>query len=124
VSEVATALERFGPRYVRRVFTPRESRYCRAATGRASAERFAVRVAAKEAVLKALRFDGSCLNWRAIEVRRHASGWCDIALSAELAACARRQGVTDLALSMSHDQNQAWAVVVGRARPRAGRVKA
>ena len=107
------------------MFTTRESRYCRTARGRAAAERFAVRVAAKEAALKALRFDGPCLNWRAIEVRRHASGWCDIALTAEVAACARRQGVTGLALSMSHDRDQAWAVVIGRARrPRSKRVKA
>src|SRR6266852_4583657 len=54
VREVARSLERFGERYVRRVFTVREAAYCRAAAGRAAAARFAVRFAAKEAALKAL----------------------------------------------------------------------
>src|SRR6187399_1819731 len=52
VAEVAAALERFGDRYVKRVFTAREAAYCRA--GAATAARLAVRFAAKEAAVKAL----------------------------------------------------------------------
>ncbi len=116
VREVARSLERFGERYVRRVFTVREAAYCRAAAGRAAAARFAVRFAAKEAALKALDPEMRWADWRAIEVRRHASGWCDIVLHGEAAALARRQGIETLALSMSHDGGRAAAVVVAQAR--------
>ena len=58
-----------------------------------SAERFAARFAAKEAALKALRPDTTAIDWRSIEVRRHASGWCDVVLHGEAAALAARQGI-------------------------------
>jgi len=114
VNEVSRSLERFGERYVRRVFTPGEAAYCRAATGRVAAERFAARFAAKEATLKALRPDTTAIDWRSIEVRRHASGWCDVVLHGEAAALAARQGIESLALSMSHDAGCATAVVVAQ----------
>jgi holo-[acyl-carrier protein] synthase len=120
VKDVSRSLERFGERYVRRVFTAREAAYCRAAIGRAVAERFAARFAAKEAVLKALRPEGSPFDWRSIEVRRHASGWCDVVLHGEAAALAARQGIETLALSMSHDADCATAVAVAQGAARAG----
>jgi holo-[acyl-carrier protein] synthase len=123
VSEVGRSLERFGERYVRRVFTPCEAAYCQSAAGSAIAERFAVRFAAKEAVLKALRPDESPIDWRSIEVRRHASGWCDVVLHGEAAALAARRQLATLALSMSHDADCALAVAVahtGARQPKEG----
>jgi holo-[acyl-carrier protein] synthase len=121
VKDVALSLERFGDRYVRRIFTSREAAYCRAAAGRAAAARFAVRFAAKEAALKALHPEKPLADWRAIEVRRHGSGRCELVLHGEAAALARRQGIEALALSMSHDGGRAAAFVVARAARRAGR---
>ena len=112
VNEVASSLERFGERYISRIFTPGEAAYCRSASGRVAAERFAVRFAAKEATFKALRPEVSSMDWRSIEVRRHASGWCDVVLHGEAAALAACQGIETLALSMSHDAGCATAVVV------------
>jgi holo-[acyl-carrier protein] synthase len=114
VSEVSRSLERFGDRYVRRVFTTREAAYCRAAAGLAAAARFAVRFAAKEATVKALRPEVPWADWRAIEVRRHRSGWCEVILHREAATLAARRGIETLALSMSHDADQAAAVVVAQ----------
>ena len=123
VREVGHSLDRFGERYVQRVFTEREAAYCRAGRGRAAVERFAVRFAAKEATLKALQPEAPWTNnWRAIEVRRHPSGRCDIVLHGDAAALAERQGIAALALSMSHNAGHAAAVVVAQAcertRPR------
>jgi holo-[acyl-carrier protein] synthase len=115
VREVSRSLERFGDRYVRRVFTTDEADYCRAANGSAAAARFAVRFAAKEATLKALRPEAMSFDWRSIEVRRHASGRCEIVLHGEAAAVAACQGIETLALSMSHDRTHAAAVVVAQA---------
>ena len=112
ISEVAESLEPFGERYIRRVFTAREASYCRAATGSAVASRFAARFAAKEAVLKALRPNGSAIDWRSIEVCRHPSGWCDVVLHGRAASLATRRGINRIALSMSHDDSSATAVVV------------
>ena len=72
VSEVSAALDRFGDRYVDRVFTAREAAYCRASA--ATAERLAVRFAAKEAAVKALQPERRWTDWRAIEVKRDRSG--------------------------------------------------
>ena len=116
VKEVSRSLERFGERYIRRVFTSREAAYCRAGIGPVAAARFAVRFAAKEATLKALRPEDPSGDWRSIEVRRHdPSGWCDVVLHGEMAALAVHQGIETLALSMSHDEDHAIAVVVAQA---------
>jgi holo-[acyl-carrier protein] synthase len=114
VEEVSQSLERFGERYVRRVFTDHEAEYCRAGAGRAAAERFAARFAAKEATLKALRPETPSADWRSIEVLRHASGRCEVVLHGEAAALATRQGICALALSMSHHADSAAAVVVAQ----------
>jgi holo-[acyl-carrier protein] synthase len=114
VEDVSQSLERFGERYVQRVFTNREAEYCRSGVGRAAAERFAARFAAKEATLKALRPDMPSADWRSIEVLRHASGRCEVVLHGEAAALAARQGIRTLALSISHQADCAAAVVVAQ----------
>jgi holo-[acyl-carrier protein] synthase len=119
VRDVARSIERFGDRYVRRIFTPKEAEYCQAATGKAAAARFAVRFAAKEAALKALHPESPSGDWRSIEVRRHASGWCDVVLHGETAAVAMRQGIGAMSLSMSHHAGHATAVVVAQVMARA-----
>src|ERR1700682_855454 len=108
VREVSRSLERFGERYVRRVFTAREAAYCGAGAGPVAAARFAARFAAKEATLKALRPEDPSADWRTIEVRRHdPSGWCDVVLHGEMAALAVEQDIETLALSMSHHEDYA-----------------
>jgi holo-[acyl-carrier protein] synthase len=112
VAEVAAALRRFGRRYLDRVFTPREQAYCRAAAGSAAAQRFAARFAAKEAAVKALGPDRPWSDWRAIEIRRHKSGRCTIVLHGHAAVLAARRGIRHLAVSMTHDEWHAAAIVV------------
>jgi holo-[acyl-carrier protein] synthase len=112
VAEVAAALDRFGDRYIRRLFTPREAAYCRSADRAVAAARFAVRFAAKEAAVKALQPEQWWTDWCAIEVRRWKSGRCALALHGEAAALAARRGIRHLALSMSHEREIAAAVVV------------
>ena len=119
VNEISHSLERFGERYVRRIYTPREAAYCRSAVGRGVAERFAARFAAKEAVLKALRLEDPSIDWRSIEVLRHASGRCDVVLHGEAAALAARHGIDTLSLSMSHETDCAIAVAIAQSTERA-----
>lgn len=119
VAEVAAAIARFGDRYIRRVFTPRETAYCKAATAEAGAARFAARFAAKEAAVKALEPTHRWSDWPAIEVRRARSGACAIVLHGDAARLAARRGVRHLALSLSHEGPLAAAVVVALRTPRA-----
>ena len=113
ISDVADSIQRFGSRYTRRLFTAEEIQYCEQDPSRAP-ERFAARFAAKEAAFKVLRPNSNdSLDWRSVEVRRAPEGWCEIELHAEARALAARNGVNDLALSMSHEQDYATATVVG-----------
>src|SRR6267142_633394 len=67
VGRIAEAIERWGPRFLERIFTPTEIAYC---SPRArAAESFAVRFAAKEAFAKALKV-GRVSIWREVEVVR------------------------------------------------------
>lgn len=69
ISRIAGAIERYGDRFVRRVFTDEEIAYCR--RKRDAAASFAARFAAKEAAMKALGTGHSRgVFWRGIEVVR------------------------------------------------------
>ena len=117
IADVAASLARFGDRYAERIFTVDERAYCDAAGAR-SAERFAARFAAKEAVIKILRVaPNEGLDPRSIEVRRRPEGACEIALHDGALALAERAHITDLSLSMSHEHDYATATVVARVAP-------
>jgi len=112
VSRIAESVATFGDRFLRRVFTDDELAYATSAPELA-ASRLAARFAAKEAVKKALGLGGG-VGWRDIEVRRAASGACDVVLHG--AAAAAGTPAADLALSLSHEGDYATAVVVTYAR--------
>lgn len=110
VSEIERSLDRFGRRFLTRVFTEAEIAECLAGPAR-SAERLASRFAAKEAAMKALR-SPEWLDWHSIEVRRQPGGWSDLVLTGRARACADTSGLGGFVLSMSHEGDYATAVVV------------
>jgi holo-[acyl-carrier protein] synthase len=112
VAEVADSLSRFGDRFIRRLFTNREATYCRSACAPVAAARFAARLAAKEATVKALQPEHVWSDWRLIEVRRHRSGRCALRLHGEAAELAARSAIHLITLSMSHEGDHAAAVVI------------
>ena len=112
VADVADSVARFGDRYLTRLFTAHELESCGGA-----ADRLAARFAAKEATIKVLRPDDLRPEWRAIEVRRHPSGACDLHLTGTAAAQASAAGITSLAVSLSHEGDLATAVVVAHVHP-------
>lgn len=111
VSRIAESLERFGERFLRRVFTEHEIAYCAAAPA-LTAKRLAARFAAKEAAIKALGLVDCAVGFRDIEVRRTASGRCELALGGEAGRAAIAAGMGELALSLSHEGDYAAAIVV------------
>lgn len=111
VPRIAASIERFGERFLRRVFTPNEIRYCESKKNRV--ERYAARFAAKEAALKAL---GTGLrhgiSWQQVEVGREHGGRPTIIFSGVAANYFREMGAKRMALSISHTEQQAIAQVI------------
>jgi holo-[acyl-carrier protein] synthase len=111
IERIAHSVTRFGERFLRRVYTPREIAYCR--SKRNSAESFAARFAAKEAAAKALGTGISHgVSWLELEVVRLPSGKPTLELTGRALERARRLGVSRSSLSLTHSKDLALAVVV------------
>jgi holo-[acyl-carrier protein] synthase len=108
IARFAAAMERSGQSLIDRLFLSEEQAYC--APQREPARCYAARFAAKEAVAKALGTGiGGQLGWRDIEVRRKDSGAPFIVLHGTGAETAKRLGVSDILLSVSHSEHYAVA---------------
>lgn len=108
---VQESIDRFGERFLERVFTDGEIAYCRRKKN--AGESFAARFAAKEAGAKALGTGISRgVNWKELEVRREMSGKPTLHLSGRAAELAEAMGVRRLQLSLTHSRELAMAVVV------------
>ena len=111
VARMAAVLERT-PTFRRRSFTDAEIDYADRVPGLA-AERFAVRFAAKEAVLKAMGLGVGACKWREIEVARDADTQQPrIELHGGAAALAKERGIERWHLSLSHTDVRATAFVI------------
>jgi holo-[acyl-carrier protein] synthase len=111
IEEVEQAMERFGDRYVRRVFTGHEIESCTRGS-ELKASGLAARFAAKEALIKALRPGPRQPDYRSIELHRHPDGWCELKLSGTAAEMAEAACVRQLTVSITHEAGMAAAVVV------------
>ena len=110
VPRIARSIERFGDRFLQRVFTDAEIAYCRA---RASyAESFAARFAAKEAGAKALGTGiQHGVSWKELEVQRLPGERPALHLSGRARAIAGQLGVIRVSLSLTHTAALAMATV-------------
>ena len=110
-ARVEHSLERFGERFVRRVFTDGEIEYCQSM--KYPARHFAARFAAKEAVSKAFGTGiGKAMGWRDIDVHRHPSGQPFVVLDGGAKQLAELRGVTSVWISLSHTDHYAAANAV------------
>lgn len=111
VARVRAAIERYGRRFLERVFTPAEIRYCQSRKN--AGERFAGRFAAKEAALKALGTGlRGGISWRDVEISREPAGRPVIHFAGKAAEFAVRLGSRRASVSISHTAEQAIACVV------------
>jgi holo-[acyl-carrier protein] synthase len=108
---VQQSMDRFGERFLERIFSAGEIAYC--TRKKNAAESFAARFAAKEAGAKALGTGISHgVSWKEFEVRRAASGKPSLHLSGRAAEMAGAMGVKKIQLSLTHSRELAMAVVV------------
>ena len=110
ISRIAEAIERYGDRFVHRVFTDEEIAYCR--RKRDAASSFAARFAAKEAAMKALGTGHSHgVFWRGIEVFRRG-GPPQLRFHGGAAARFASMGATGSFLTLTHSRDLAMAHVL------------
>ena len=117
ISRIAETIERFGDRFVHRIFTEGEIAYCR--RKRDAASSFAARFAAKEAAMKALGTGHSRgVYWTGIEVYRRG-GPPQLRFHGGAAARFEAMGATGSLLTLTHSQDLAIAqVLLVRDNPR------
>ena len=111
VPRIRQSIERFGDRFLQRVFTAGEIQYCDSKANRF--ERYAARFAAKEAAMKALGTGWNHgVRWRDCEVVRLPGGRPTVAFHGIAAEFAAKLGMKNAALSISHTAEQAIAQVI------------
>jgi holo-[acyl-carrier protein] synthase len=112
IERVQASIDRFGDRFLARLFTPGEIAYC-VRKKKGSTESFAARFAAKEAGAKALGTGISRgISWQEFEVRRQPGERPMLHLSGRAADRAAAMGVKRVQLSLTHSRDLAMAVVV------------
>jgi holo-[acyl-carrier protein] synthase len=111
VARIRRAVERYGSRFARRVFTDAEAAYCRRCAH--PEQRFATRFAAKEAALKALGVGwNKGLQFVDVEVRNDPLGAPSVGFSGKALELSRRLGVRRVHVSLTHHRDFAIAQVV------------
>jgi holo-[acyl-carrier protein] synthase len=110
-SRIERSLDRFGEKFLRRVFTEGEIEY--SMSMKFPARHLAARFAAKEAVSKAFGTGiGQAMGWRNIDVRKKKSGEPFLVFSGRAQELATIRSVTSALITLSHTDHHAMACVV------------
>jgi holo-[acyl-carrier protein] synthase len=111
VERIKAVMEAQAERFLKRVYTPAEVQYCEQFKNKY--ERYAGRFAVKEAAMKALGTGWSRgVRWVDVEVVRQRGGRPTLALKGEAKKIADRMGVKNIAVSITHTAQQAFAQVI------------
>ncbi|MBS1857106.1 MAG: holo-[acyl-carrier-protein] synthase [Acidobacteria bacterium] len=111
VDRIRRSIERYGARFVGRIYTAREIAYVERKANRY--ERYAARFAAKEAGMKAIGTGWRHgVTWHDFEVTNLPSGKPTLALSGVAAQVAAKLGVKSVALSLTHTAELGMAHVI------------
>ena len=116
IRRIERSIEKFGDRFLNKVFTQSERDYCEERSGRASY--YAKRFAAKEAVAKALAGPKTgSLSWHDVEIAKDPSGRPTVNLYGEAQKRLERQAQNGasahvhISLSDDHPYALAYAIV-------------
>ena len=110
-ARIQHSIDRFGDRFLHRVFTDGEIEY--SMSMKFPARHLAARFAAKEAVSKAFGTGiGKAMGWRDIDVRKKPSGEPFLVFSGPAQELAAKRGVTSSLITLSHTEHHAMACIV------------
>jgi holo-[acyl-carrier protein] synthase len=111
VARIRASAGRFGARFIERIYTPAEIAYVERKANRF--ERYAARFAAKEAGMKAIGTGWRHgVRWRDFEVANLPSGKPTLLLHGVAAEVARKLGVKNISLSLTHTAESGLAHVI------------
>ena len=111
IARIQALLDRYGDRFLRRVYTNAETAYAMSGVNRA--ERLAGRFAVKEAVMKALGTGKSQgILWRDVETVRLRTGKPEVHLHGKAGRWAKLRGGDTVHVSITHDGGKAVAFVI------------
>ena len=111
VPRIAESMERFGRRFLERVFTPDEIRYCESKANKA--ERYAARFAAKEAAMKAIGTGWKRgVTWQYVEVQRQPGGRPIVVFRGKALEFFQKLGAARAHLSLTHSAEHAIAQII------------
>ena len=111
IARIQALLDRYGDRFLRRVYTEKETEY--AMKGANTAERLAGRFAVKESVMKALgtgKTQG--ILWRDVETLRGRFGKPEVRLHGQAVKWAKFRDGGAVHVSITHDGGKAVAFVI------------
>jgi holo-[acyl-carrier protein] synthase len=111
VHRIRASVDKFGDRFVRRIYTAAEIAYVERKANRY--ERYAARFAAKEAGMKAIGTGWRRgVTWQDFEVANLPSGKPTLRLHGVAAQIAERLGVRNVSLSLTHTSELGMAHVI------------
>jgi len=111
VPRIRASIERFGQRFIQRIYTAREIAYVERKANRF--ERYAARFAAKEAGMKAIGTGWRLgVRWQDFEVANLPTGKPTLLLHGVAAEFAERLSVRNISLSLTHTAQYGMAHVI------------
>jgi len=110
IERIERAVDRWGQRFLGRIYTDAELEVCRN-----RAPELAVRFAGKEAVMKALGTGRRGVSWREIEILRNKRNAPLVYLHGRARSRARKLGIAEISISLSHSRDYAIASAIGGA---------
>jgi holo-[acyl-carrier protein] synthase len=111
VDRIRQSVDRYGDKFLRRIYTEKESAY--AMSKRNFAERLAGRFAVKEAGMKAIGTGWRCgVTWRDFEVINEPGGRPTLRLTGAAGRIAQELGARRISVSITHTAAMAIAVVI------------
>ncbi|MCJ7604655.1 MAG: holo-ACP synthase [Dehalococcoidales bacterium] len=108
IERIEEAIERFGERFLNRVYTPDELKIYGHRPNSLAAS-----FANKEAVMKMLGTGNRGVGWREIETLYHPTGKPHIRLNGRAQQEADRLGIVEIDVSLSHSRKYATATAIG-----------
>ena len=109
-ARIQRSLDRFGDRFLHRVFTDGEIEY--SMSMKFPARHLAARFAAKEAVSKAFGTGiGKAMGWRDIDVKKKPSGEPFLVFAGPAEQLAKQRRVTSALITLSHTEHHAIAMI-------------
>jgi holo-[acyl-carrier protein] synthase len=110
-ARIRHSMDRFGDRFLHRVFTDAEIAY--SMSMKFPERHLAARFAGKEAVAKAFGTGiGKAMGWRNIDIQKKETGEPFLIFSGPAEKFAARRGVTSALITLSHTEHHAVACVV------------